>query len=241
MNEREWVRLLRWYPPAWRERNAAAMAGALMDEAEGSGRKRPTASDRIRLFVGGMHERAFAPERTTGLSLTALIGGFAFSAFYVGVITWAPGVQFAGAIGPFTNPSIVTSVLLSVALAFAVLGRAGGARILAWLAVTAAVVIGLLAIALHWLGPGPNATALFVGIGLLGASRVRGAVHALLLVAAAMLFVAAIVVAEFAVLSGLTIHSLETQIDIAISGGALLAAIAFALVVFISRRRRSAT
>jgi hypothetical protein len=211
------------------------MAGALMDEAEASGRKRPTASDRFRLFLGGMREQLIAPSRSSGLSLAALIGGFAFSTFYLAVITWAPGVRFAGAIGPFTNPAIVTCVLLSVALTFAVLGRAGGARVFALLAVTSAVVIGVLAIALHWMGPGPNATAILVAIGLLGASQVRGALNAVLLVASTALVIVAIVVGEFAILGGAYLSPV-TMIELAVSGAALLAAVALMLVVLVSPR-----
>ena len=236
----EWERLLRWYPREWRERNAAAMAGALLDEAEASGRTSPTASDRFHLVLAGMRERVLAPSRSSALSLTALVGGFAFSAFYLGVITWAPGAQLAGAVGPFSNPAIVTTTLLSAALAFAVLGRAGGARVFAWLAVTAAVVIGVLAIALHWMGPGPNATALFVGFGLLGASQVRGALNATLLITSTALVITAIVVGEFAILGGAFLSPV-TLIELAVAGAALLAAIALMLVVFASPRKRAAT
>ena len=183
-----------------------------------------------------MREQLIAPSRSSGLSLAALIGGFAFSAFYLGVITWAPGVRFAGAVGPFTNPAIVTCVLLCVALTFAVLGRAGGARVFALLAVTSAVVIGVLAIALHWMGPGPNATAILVAIGLLGASQVRGALNAVLLVTSTALVIVAIVVGEFAILGGAYLSPV-TMIELAVSGAALLAAIALALVVFVSPRR----
>lgn len=55
--EAEYWRLLRFYPPAWREHRGAEMVSVLLDVAMASGRGRPTRRDRMELFAFGLLAR----------------------------------------------------------------------------------------------------------------------------------------------------------------------------------------
>jgi len=50
--------LLRWYPPAWRERHGAVLLATLLDDAEARGLERPAAADAWSIRVHGAAERA---------------------------------------------------------------------------------------------------------------------------------------------------------------------------------------
>ena len=234
MTEREWVRLLAWYPREWRERNGAAMVGALLDAADESGRG-PTASDRRSLILGGLGER-FRPERRNSVSIATLIAAVAFAAFNLFVIAWAPGIRYPGTFGPFSNPSLITAVLLAGALALTAIGRGRLGRIFALLGSFSAAALWALATTLGWLGPGLLPSLLFVGLGLLGAVRVRGAAGAALLGALALLVVSALAM-QFALAS----FPVPTAfVELAIASAALLGAMALALVGVLGARSRQA-
>ncbi|QHC58873.1 hypothetical protein [Rathayibacter sp. VKM Ac-2760] len=159
-------RALRWYPAAWRSEHGEVLLGILLDEAEERRRPGPTAGQRITLAVGGLGHRFRAgPGRSPAtIGLLALVT--AFFAFYVAV-NWSPGVRSPGAIGPFTNPSVLAGAVFAIALWLAVAGRTGAARIAALLASALELGIALLAAAAGWLGPGLDTAGPIAVLGLL--------------------------------------------------------------------------
>ena len=91
-----------------------------------------------------------------------------------GALIWAPESRYAGSVGPFSNPSIITCVLLVVAFLAALFIRGRAAAALALLGVGAELAVGILSNVDHWQGPGTSAMVLFVGIGILSAGSLAG-------------------------------------------------------------------
>lgn len=52
--ERAFLRLLRWYPRAWRNDHGQALMGMLLEDADHHGRKRPTAADTRAAMIHGL-------------------------------------------------------------------------------------------------------------------------------------------------------------------------------------------
>jgi hypothetical protein len=164
---------VRWYPAAWRARNSDAIVAVLMDDDDAHGRITPTLSNRLSLMAAGLYERVLAPERPNRFSVGALILGLVFSVFYLGVITWAPGITFAGTFGPFTNPTVLASLPLVAALVCALLSRARTARVLALTTIPVVGVIAILADVHSWLGPGPGVVAIYTALAVASALPIR--------------------------------------------------------------------
>ena len=163
LRDADFHKMLRWYPSAWRERNSAAVVSILLDQAEALGRDRPGAADRLALALGGIWERFVAPARLSRGAVVALALNAAFSVFYFVFIAWGPGIEFAGTVGPFTNPSVIAGTLFVFALGFAVAGRGRTARLLSGLGIAVVVAVGILSQTFTWLGPSWSTVAIFAG------------------------------------------------------------------------------
>ncbi|WP_104170628.1 hypothetical protein [Cryobacterium sp. M23] len=171
----QYRKLVRWYPPAWRERNEEAIVAVLMDEDDAEGRVGPTLSSRLALIAAGLYERFIAPERLSRVGLGALVLSVVFSVWYLGVITWAPSITYSGTFGPFSNPSVIVGGMLVVALILALFSRGRTARFIALLSVPAIILIGILSSVHSWLGPSVPAVVIFAGLSLAASSPLRSA------------------------------------------------------------------
>lgn len=171
----QYRKCVRWYPAAWRERNEEAIIALLMDEDDAEGRNAPTRSSRLALVAAGLYERFIAPERLSRAGLSTLALGVVFSFWYLGVITWAPNITYAGTVGPFSNPSVIVGGMLVIALVLALLSRGRTARFIALLCVPAIIVIGIMSSLQSWLGPSIPAVVIFAGLSLAAASPLRSA------------------------------------------------------------------
>lgn len=205
-NPEPFRRLLRWYPAAWRRRNEDAVVGVLIDEAEAAGRSRPTPSDRRSLFLGGIRERFLAEGRPSRATLAAFATALAFSAFYVIVVSWSPGVTFAGTVGPFTNGTVVAVLLLLAAFISAVVNRAGASRAFAYLAALTEVGVWIVGSVVHGLGPTLSTALLFAGLATMAGLRPTSIIQLAKLVGATTLalvpcFIVPIVAADIAILA----------------------------------------
>jgi hypothetical protein len=147
----------------------------LMDEDDAEGRVVPTLSSRLALIAASLYERFIAPERLSRIGLGALVLAVVFSVWYLGVITWAPGITYPGTFGPFSNPSVIVGGMLVVALVLALLSRGKTARFIALLSVPAIILIGILSSVHSWLGPSVPAVVIFAGLSLAAASPLRSA------------------------------------------------------------------
>jgi hypothetical protein len=163
------------YPAAWRKKNEEAIVAVLMDEDDAEGRVASTLSSRLALIAAGLYERFIAPERLSRVGLGALFLAVVYSVWYLGVITWAPGITYPGTFGPFSNPSVIVGGMLVVALVLALLSRGRTARFIALLSVPAIILIGILSSVHSWLGPSVPAVVIFAGLSLAAASPLRSA------------------------------------------------------------------
>ncbi|PPH52638.1 hypothetical protein C5C49_08515 [Rathayibacter sp. AY1E2] len=216
-------RALRWYPPTWRARHGEVLLGILLDEADDAGRSRPTRGQRITLAIGGMRHRFRSDAGRSPAAIIPLALVTAFFLFYL-TVNWSPGISYPGAIGSFTNPSVFAGAAFGVALALAVAGRTGAARVTALLASTAELVIALVSASEGWLGPGLSTAAPIAALGLLTALPWRGrtttAISVLVLIGLPLLLIGVEVL-------GATVFSayptLRIGLQLPIVGGALLA------------------
>jgi hypothetical protein len=184
--EDEYVRLLRWYPRAWRQQNEQVVLGTFLDAARLYGLTSPSAEDRRSIRIAGLRQRAIGSGERSLVATVALAAGVAFSAFYAAFISWAPSHAFDGYVGPFSNPSIFVGLLLVLSLILSVCRVTGAARLVAGLAVAAIVAVGVLALSLGWLGPSLPAVVLFGAFGACGLSHSNKVSRGLLLVAASL-------------------------------------------------------
>jgi hypothetical protein len=164
--EAQYARLLRWYPRAWRDRNGAAMVGALLDQADETGRMTPSPADRASLIAGGLRQRTLEP------MVLPLAAAVAFLVWYLAVIA-----------GTFAHPSLVTLGLLTITLV-ATIEWLQLARVLAVVAACSAI-----ALAFSLEGPGPSVTVVLAGLALVAATRTSRRSHTLMLIAAVVLAV----------------------------------------------------
>lgn len=169
----EYRKLMRWYPAAWRVKNEDAMLGVLLDQADNEHHGAPTRSERASIIRAGIAQRFGLPVRGQRLRLAPLSVGVVLSVFYAAVIIWAPTTHYVGSVGPFSNPSILTCILLVLAFLAALLMRGKTASTLALTAVGVEIAIGILSSVFHWQGPSWTAVALFAGIGILSGASFR--------------------------------------------------------------------
>lgn len=165
----QYRRMLRWYPESWRAEHEAVLVGILLDQADARGETGPRAGDRIALAIGGLRRRFGVSDGRRAAVVIPLVLVAAFLAFYVPVITWSPGVVHPGAIGPFSNPTVIVAGLFAVALAAASTGRNAGARGIALAAAGAQIGLSALATVFDWLGPSLPTTVLIAGLGVIAA------------------------------------------------------------------------
>ncbi len=162
-------RMLRWYPADWRAEHEAVVVGILLDQADARGDVRPRLGDRLALAIGGLRHRFGVAEGRRAAVMVPLVLAVAFLLFYVSVIAWSPGVVYPGALGPFSNPTVIVAGLFVVALAAAATGRNAAARWIALGAVGTQSFLSLLAALFGWLGPSLPTTVLIVGFGVIAA------------------------------------------------------------------------
>jgi hypothetical protein len=128
---------------------------------------------------GGIAQRFGRPVRGERLRLAPLGAGAALSIFYGVFIIWSPGRNYPGALGPFSNATIVTCVLLVLAFVAALVVRGRTASILALAAAVAEIIVGIFA-AVHpplsagaWEGPSLSTVILFAGLATVGGASFR--------------------------------------------------------------------
>ena len=146
--ERRYRGALDWYPSVWREANAEAVLGTLLDEAEATGRATPSRAQTLNLLVFGLRERARTTlpasvrDRASALAwgLGAGISAVMFVATewvpWVGgnrsVLPWTSGGPFGAPLeasfGPFTSAGAVVLGLWVAAFVVAVAGAGPVAR-----------------------------------------------------------------------------------------------------------------
>ena len=181
--ERRYRGTLDWYPSVWREANADAVLGTLLDEAEATGRDRPSVAQTLNLLVFGLRERARtalpASVRDRASALAWGLGA-AISAVMFVATEWAPwsggnpsvlpwksgdmGLPLEASFGPFTSAG---AVVLGLWIAAFVVAVAGAGSIARWiLAATIPASVALVAFdSQSWAMLRPTST----GLVLLGA------------------------------------------------------------------------
>jgi hypothetical protein len=225
-------RMLRWYPAEWRAQHEAAVVGILLDQADERGETKPSAADRFTLAIGGLRRRFGGRQGRQGAVITPLALATAFLVYYAAVITWSPGVQYDGAIGPFSNPTIIVAALFAVALASALAGRSAAARAVALIAAGAAIGIAVLAAILDWLGPSLPTAVPIAGFGVIAALPWRGALPTVISVGSLLALFAFILVGQIAAAS-VPLRGFEAAV--ALAQVAVLIAVAV-IVAFAARR-----
>ena len=130
---------LRWYPPAWREQNADAIVGTMLDQAEAEGRSVPRRGEIRNLAASGASRslEQFAPRAVRDrVALIALALGAAATLLSFLLMEWAPlapretvyfgdgGFYHPGAMqfGPFLSGAVVIYAAWLLALV-AILAR----------------------------------------------------------------------------------------------------------------------
>jgi hypothetical protein len=172
MIEATYRRALRWYSADWRSRNEDVVVGALLDNADHEGRSAPGRGELRGIAAAGLAERLLGSDRRTvsmgiGLALAVVL-----AVWYPAVIAWSPGSRFVGSLGWFSNPVVLVSIPIALAAILFVLGQSRFARLAVIVAMVAVAAIGLAAWSFGWMGPGPSAVVLYVGV--LGVSLSRG-------------------------------------------------------------------
>jgi hypothetical protein len=157
-------RLLRWYPQAWRDRNEEAVIGMLAEQASAEGHQGPTLAERRSLVLNGLGERFLTPQAATRPGIIAFIVALVYSAWYLSLITWAPGIHYPGTLWPFSNATPIPVVILVAAFAAALARRARLARMLAYAAAAGELIIWALGAGQGWLGPSIIAALVFSGL-----------------------------------------------------------------------------
>lgn len=202
----QYERLLAFYTPRWRAQNGRAALDTLRDEHALSGKSGPSGVDAFSFARAGIQERLFTPRTFSGSRITAVLVLLAAigSAFYSIAVLWAPGADWPGHLGPFSNPAPIASALFIAAAGFAVARRDGAARLLS--SAGGAVVLLLVALAVPngWVGPGFPVSFAMVGLSLLSTRAVRRPAAA----AAAVLLVGGPVALPF--LHGLAVYLVQS-------------------------------
>ena len=194
--EDEYRRLLRWYPKAWRDQNEDVVVGTFLENARDHRQTYPTVEDRRSIMLAGLGQRATGTGQRSLVATIALAAGVAFAVFYSGAISWDPAHSFNGYVGPFTNPSFIVGLLLAVALILNIRCVTAAARMVAAVAITTSLVLGLLAWSFEWLGPSAPAVVLFAAFAACGLSRSNKISRLLLLASASACAVFAAVCLE---------------------------------------------
>ena len=191
--ERRYRGSLDWYPSVWREANAEAMLGTLLDEAEASGREKPSVAQTLNLLVFGLRERARTAlpasvrDRASALAwgLGAAIAGVMFVATEwapwaggkASVLPWTAGGPFGAPLeasfGPFTSAG---SIVLGLWVAAFLVAVAGAGTVARWmLAATIPASVALVAFdSQTWAMLRPTSTGLLL-LGLLALYAMQGA------------------------------------------------------------------
>lgn len=72
LDERRFRRVLSWYPPSWRREHGDVLLAMMLDEAERTGRSRPTAAESRAAFVHGLGARFGATAALVAASVALL-------------------------------------------------------------------------------------------------------------------------------------------------------------------------
>lgn len=167
--ERRYRETLDWYPASWRDANAEAMLGTLLDEAEATGRTTPSTGQTLNLLAFALLERtrsALPGAVRDRVSALAWGLGASISVVMFVAVEWAPWhsvarlpVPWHDSFGPFVSASVVLVGLWVLAFALAVAGAGTVARWL--LAATIPTSVALVAFDSQlWAAQRPPATAL---------------------------------------------------------------------------------
>ena len=182
--ERRYRGALDWYPSVWREANAEAVLGTLLDEAEATGRATPSRAQTLNLLVFGLRERARttlpASVRDRASALAWGLGAGISAVMFVAtewvpwaggnpsVLPWTSGGPFGAPLeasfGPFTSAG---AVVLGLWVAAFVVAVAGAGTVARWMiAATIPASVALVAFdSQAWAVLRPTST----GLALLGA------------------------------------------------------------------------
>jgi hypothetical protein len=147
--EARYRRALAWYPREWRAKNADAVVGTLLDEAEASGRPRPRLGDLLDLAVSGVRTRfARMPFVTSGArdrlaTLAFGIGAALMTIMLVGTefTPWAPDAlrESVGSFGPFRSAAVIINMMWVVAFVLTLANRRSWSRVILMLTVPASI------------------------------------------------------------------------------------------------------
>jgi hypothetical protein len=170
-----YVRLLAFYTPRWRARNGRAVLDTLRDEHARSGRESPSMTDAISFARAGVYERLLAPRRSAETRITTVLVVLAAlaSASYSVLVLWAPGADWPGHVGPFSNPAPIAGALLILSAAFALADRDGAARLLSAAGGAAVLLMTGFSIEGGWVGPSFQISFGLVGLSLLATRWIR--------------------------------------------------------------------
>jgi hypothetical protein len=201
--ERRYRETLEWYPAAWRAAHGEAMLGTLLDEAEATGRTRPTIAQELNLAWFGLSTRfarvgralpAGVRDRAAAISLGA---GFAYAlVMFVGAewAPWAPNGPWNGwasqwavpvpGFGPFASAAAVLFALWIAAFAAAIAGFSRASSIILFWTIPTGLVIEAVNTRMTMLAPPSESIALLAAlavVAMLGrptrpGQKVRGAV-----------------------------------------------------------------
>lgn len=116
-DERAFMRLLRWYPRAWRAENGAVLLDSLREDARRRGRTRPASADYRAAIVHGLGSR-LTPGLALGSSVAALALAAGSALAQNAVLTLAP----QGAPEVFIALAVVTIVVAPALLGVAIVG-----------------------------------------------------------------------------------------------------------------------
>lgn len=172
---------LGWYPREWRERNAQAMLGTLLDEAEELGRTRPGTALHLRIALGGVREHLRPLPDPNIAAIVSQSLGVLFSLWYI-VISWSPGIAAPGSIGHLSNPLALLGLFFIVSLVSHMLGKQTLGQVTAFVTMIAALFMMLAGAPLGWLGAGPASASIPASLALIGALRPLRRLHLGLLV-----------------------------------------------------------
>ena len=132
--ELRYLRLLRWYPGAYRARRGAEMLATMLDAADASGRTAPGRRERVDVACRGIQVRlGLTPDHLTGdvLVIAAPVAiGVAFALAAAGLLLGETGPHFHGSryFGPFTSTGVVIYSFAALSGVLQLLGHARAAR-----------------------------------------------------------------------------------------------------------------
>ena len=106
----QYERLLRWYPPSWRQTNGQLMLDTIEEHADASGRTRPSRAEAWSLRAHGLAERATVPEIIVVASTALALSLSTVVVLWFGGVARGPWAQ-----GAFFGAQFLGDLLVSIA------------------------------------------------------------------------------------------------------------------------------